>query len=109
MARAMRLLERCDRLLDRLAREVQRHDGPRLVALAVFGSAARRAPREDADGDLLVVARDLPPSRAARVEAFGAVEARLGDARREVKRWGGGRMNRELALAERALGPAAPP
>lgn len=51
--------------------------GERLVSLAVFGSVARGVPRADSDIDLLIVARDLPRGRIARVREFDAVEASL--------------------------------
>jgi predicted nucleotidyltransferase len=51
--------------------------GARLVACAVYGSVGRGTPREDSDVDLLIVARDLPVGRVARVEEFLPVEARL--------------------------------
>ncbi len=74
----MRLVERYGKLLDRLTAELRRHYGPRLVAVAVYGSVGRGTPREDSDVDLLIVARDLPDGHAARVEEFMAVERRLG-------------------------------
>jgi predicted nucleotidyltransferase len=74
------LLERYDRLLERLAAEVRALYGPRLVACAVFGSVGRGTPRHDSDVDVLIVARDLPRGRTARVEEFLPVEHRLAEA-----------------------------
>ncbi len=73
----MTLLERYDAISSRVAEEVARLYGPRLVACAVFGSVGRGTPRQDSDIDLLIVARDLPRGRFARVEEFLPVEARL--------------------------------
>jgi len=73
----MRLLERYDALLDALLAELQAHYGRRLVACAVFGSVGRGTPRHDSDVDVLVVARELPRGRTARVEEFLPVESRL--------------------------------
>ena len=73
----MTLMERYDAILGRVAEEVAGLYGPRLVACAVFGSVARGTQRQDSDIDLLIVARDLPRGRFARVEEFLAVEARL--------------------------------
>jgi len=53
------------------------HYGPRLVSVAVFGSVGRGTPRQDSDIDVLIVARDLPRGRTARVEEFLPVDARV--------------------------------
>jgi predicted nucleotidyltransferase len=74
----MSLLERYERLLDRLVAELETQYGDRLVAVAVFGSVGRGTPRHDSDVDLLIVARGLPAGRFARVEEFLPVEGRLG-------------------------------
>ena len=55
----------------------QRHYGPRLVSLAVFGSVGRGTPGPDSDIDLLVVADRLPHGRLARSDDFAAVERAL--------------------------------
>jgi predicted nucleotidyltransferase len=78
----MSLLERYDRLLERVLAELQEQYGGRLVSVAVFGSVGRQTQREDSDVDLLIVARDLPQGRFARVDEFMPVETRLGDALR---------------------------
>jgi predicted nucleotidyltransferase len=80
----MNLLERYDRLLERLIGGLHAEYGDRLIAVAVFGSVGRRTPREDSDVDVLVVARDLPDGRFSRVAEFERVEARLETALREV-------------------------
>lgn len=51
--------------------------GERLVSVALFGSVARRTARPDSDLDLLLVVRDLPCGRRARLATFGAVEEHL--------------------------------
>jgi len=71
------LLEIYEDLLDRLVAELRVQYGPRLVAVAVFGSVGRGTPREGSDVDLLIVARDLPRGRFPRVEEFLPVEDRL--------------------------------
>lgn len=70
----MTLREAFRELLDTVVRAARRVYGDRLVAVAVFGSVGRGTPRHDSDCDLLVVARDLPRGRLARVEEFEAVE-----------------------------------
>src|SRR5881296_3289212 len=62
------LKERYEEILRRLVEGLQAHYGPRLVSVAVFGSVGRGTQREDSDIDLLIVARDLPRGRTARVE-----------------------------------------
>ena len=52
----------------------QRHYGPRLVSLAVFGSVGRGTPGPDSDIDLLIVAEQLPRGRLARSDDFVAVD-----------------------------------
>lgn len=80
----MRLVDRYAGLLDRVTAELRSHYGPRLVAVAVFGSVGRGTPREDSDVDLLVVARALPDGPPARRQEFAAVERRLAEALRRV-------------------------
>ena len=53
--------------------------GDRLVALAIFGSVARRSARPDSDLDLLVVVRGLPRGHRARLATFDPVERSLAD------------------------------
>lgn len=76
------LLSRYDRLVTRLGEELRAHYGSRLVAAAVFGSVGRGTPRADSDVDVLIVARELPRGRLARVEEFLPVEERLAAERR---------------------------
>jgi predicted nucleotidyltransferase len=73
----MGLLQRYDEILTALLVGLRAVYGARLVACAVYGSVGRGTPREDSDVDLLIVARDLPVGRVARVEEFLPVEARL--------------------------------
>lgn len=63
-----------DDLVDAAAEACQRHYGPRLVSVAVFGSVGRGTPGPDSDIDLLVVAEQLPRGRLARSDDFVAVE-----------------------------------
>jgi predicted nucleotidyltransferase len=51
--------------------------GPRLLALAVYGSVGRGTMREDSDVDLLVVARSLPRGRFPRVEEWKPIDDRV--------------------------------
>ncbi len=73
-------------LLSRLHAACREHYGERLVSLIVFGSVGRGTAGAESDVDLLVVARELPDGRVARVREFLAVERRLAadlaDARR---------------------------
>ena len=73
----MGLLQRYDEILTALLVGLRAVYGARLVACAVYGSVGRGTPREDSDVDLLIVARDLPAGRVARVEEFLPAEARL--------------------------------
>jgi predicted nucleotidyltransferase len=67
-------------LLPAILEACRAHYGPRLVALAVFGSVGRGTPKPDSDIDLLVVAEPLPDGRMARAEEFRRVDAALGAA-----------------------------
>ena len=71
------LLDRYEEILKRLRAELIAHYGPRLVSVAVFGSVGRGTPRQDSDIDVLIVARDLPRGRTARVGEFLPVDARV--------------------------------
>ncbi len=74
MNSVMLLEERYGEVLRRLVEALQAHYGSRLVSVAVFGSVARGTQREDSDIDFLIVARDLPDGRMARIDDFLAVE-----------------------------------
>jgi predicted nucleotidyltransferase len=74
----MTLVERYEAILGRVRDAVRERYGPRLVALAVYGSVGRRTMREDSDVDLLVVARSLPRSRLQRVAEFRVIDDELG-------------------------------
>lgn len=65
------------RILDELRVQVEEFYGERLVTLAVFGSVSKGTMRPDSDIDLMLIVRDLPRGRMARVEEFNAIEARL--------------------------------
>ncbi|HEY8487358.1 MAG TPA: nucleotidyltransferase domain-containing protein [Limnochordales bacterium] len=71
------MAEAFEKVLSETSRACREVFGERLVAVAVFGSVARGTPRPDSDVDLLVVVRDLPLSRLARVQEFEEVEARV--------------------------------
>jgi predicted nucleotidyltransferase len=77
MATSHSPIERYQRLLDEVLVELRRNYGPRLVSVAVFGSVGRGTQRADSDVDLLLVVRDLPRGRFARVDEFLPVEQRL--------------------------------
>ena len=62
--------------------------GDRLVAVALFGSVARRTARPDSDLDLFVVVRDLPRGRSARLATFDTVDRRLASAMDALRREG---------------------
>ena len=65
-------------LLGALREEVHACYGDSLVSVAVFGSLARQAATPDSDIDVLIVAEGLPVGRVRRVDAFAAVEEKLG-------------------------------
>ena len=67
-------------LLNRLTGLCKEHYGTRLISLAVFGSVGRGTPRPDSDIDLLLVIKDLPDGRIARVKEFAPVEIALSNA-----------------------------
>ena len=77
MSGAVGIKERYEEILALLLDEIRAHYGSRLVSVAVFGSVGRGTQREDSDVDLLIVARDLPRGRMARVEAFLPIEGKL--------------------------------
>jgi predicted nucleotidyltransferase len=64
-------------LLNRLTSLCKEYYGDRLISLAVFGSVGRGTPRPDSDIDLLVVVKDLPVGRIARVQEFATIETAL--------------------------------
>ena len=65
-------------LLNRLTSLCKEWYGERLISLAVFGSVGRGTPLPDSDIDLLLVIKDLPIGRMARVKEFSAIEAAPG-------------------------------
>lgn len=64
--------------LNRLTSLCKEYYGERLISLAVFGSVGRGTPRPDSDIDLLLIVKDLPVGRIARVKEFAAIETTLG-------------------------------
>ena len=65
-------------LLNRLVSLCKEYYGERLVSLAVFGSVGRGTARPESDIDLLLIVKDLPKGRIARVREFIALEVALG-------------------------------
>ncbi|MBD3243881.1 MAG: nucleotidyltransferase domain-containing protein [Chitinivibrionales bacterium] len=51
--------------------------GPRLVSIALFGSAARGVATPESDLDVLVVADELPKGRMSRAREFERVETEV--------------------------------
>lgn len=51
--------------------------GHRLKAVAIYGSVARGTMRPDSDIDALIIAKDLAPSRAARMDEFEQVDRQI--------------------------------
>ncbi len=72
------IAEQFDRVLEHLLPSCVEVYGNRLIALAVFGSVARRTAGPDSDVDFLIVADGLPKRRIPRVHEFQAVERSLG-------------------------------
>jgi hypothetical protein len=77
-----------DGLLPELSEACQRHYGPRLVALAVYGSVGRGTPRSTSDIDVLLVVDPLPDGRIARVEEFAGVDRLMAAALAEARAQG---------------------
>lgn len=75
-----------ERLVERLRYEAARHYGDRLVSLAVYGSVGRGTAHRDSDIDFVIVARDLPNGRGARLREFGPVEAALAPDLRDARK-----------------------
>ncbi len=53
--------------------------GDRLQSVAIYGSVARGTMRPDSDLDVLIVAEDLAPSRAARMDEFERIDRLLAE------------------------------
>jgi hypothetical protein len=79
---------RFQELVEELRRLCLAHYSRRLVAMAVFGSVARGAPRPDSDLDVLLVVEGLPQGRVARIRDFEPVEAALAPVLQVMKRAG---------------------
>ena len=77
-----------DRILMATVEACRAHYGPRLVAVAVFGSVGRGTARPTSDIDLLIVADPLPEGRLQRVHDFEAVERALAAHLREAREQG---------------------
>ncbi len=66
--------ESISRAIKIIATSVSAAYGPRLISLAVFGSAARGTARPDSDIDLLIVADPLPRGRMKRIADHGDID-----------------------------------
>lgn len=71
------LKESFEILLGEVLKVLHEHYGERLVSLAVFGSVARGAQRQDSDIDLLVICSPLPSGRMRRIAEFEQAEKKL--------------------------------
>jgi len=60
-----------------LTQACEDHYGEKLMSVILYGSVARKNWNAHSDLDFLVVARDLPRGRFARVRDFAEVETRL--------------------------------
>ncbi|MDD4933685.1 MAG: nucleotidyltransferase domain-containing protein [Methylacidiphilaceae bacterium] len=80
--------QRFEELLQRLLAAVRLAYGPRLLALAVFGSVGRGKMRPDSDIDFLIVADPLPRGRMARVAEWEPIERELSPALEEARAHG---------------------
>jgi predicted nucleotidyltransferase len=77
-----------ERLIADLQSACQAVYGPRLRALAIFGSVARGTMRPDSDIDLLLIVEPLAPDRRARLDEFERVDAKVAPALAEARRAG---------------------
>ena len=108
-SRNMALHERYEAILAAVLDATREQYGPRLVALAVYGSVGRGTMREDSDVDLLLVALD-PAPRPLRAGA--AVEFRGGPRRPAASARGAGRRSHRAVAGvqdPRGAGGRRPP
>lgn|GEM_PF-330321 len=56
---------------------LKRHFGDRLISVVLYGSTARREHTRTSDIDVLIVAKDLPPSHRERNRTLVAIENEL--------------------------------
>ncbi len=74
-----------DMLAQRLAAACQEHYGSRLISVAIYGSVGRGTMHPGSDLDVLIVARDLPKGRRARIEDYMSVESSLAQLLAELR------------------------
>ncbi|HHY35334.1 MAG TPA: nucleotidyltransferase domain-containing protein [Firmicutes bacterium] len=82
------LLKAFDELCRRLRDECLRVYGSNLTSLVVFGSVGRGTPTHESDIDILLVAKELPHGRMARIRQFQEVEKRMSEDLLEVTGFG---------------------
>lgn len=73
------LLNAFERFCARLRDECLRVYGPNLTSLIVFGSVGRGTPTHESDIDVLLVAKELPRGRMARIRQFEEVERAMSE------------------------------
>lgn len=66
----MTIAEQFSQIAQILLERARAYYGDNLMTFAVYGSVARGAATVESDIDLLLVARDLPPGRIPRIDAF---------------------------------------
>jgi predicted nucleotidyltransferase len=77
-----------ERVLTEFVAGCRRHYGPRLAAVAVFGSIGRGTARPDSDLDVLVVVDALPDGRIKRAADFQSIETAVAPVVAEARRSG---------------------
>ncbi len=78
----MGLKQKIDHFSVHLLEAVVKTYGEDLITLALFGSWARLTATPVSDLDILLAAKNLPPSRGRRITSFEPVEAETADHRR---------------------------
>ncbi|GAB6182742.1 nucleotidyltransferase domain-containing protein [Thermodesulfovibrio hydrogeniphilus] len=65
------------KILEETLKILKNYYGERLVSVVVYGSVGRGTQRFDSDIDLLLVVKNLPKGRFARIEEFREIEKML--------------------------------